>query len=187
MHFSPYTDQWKSSGVCIRGGFREPARRHGADPPVQSEAAVEPGVLWTPLSLQRAALPTDDLDNRKFYSMRWQRILTQPFCCCPQGSFQMFPYQAAAPTDSLWGVQEVSSMEQEQTREPPSWLSLLREGCSRDLICFPGCAPYSPMMEGKSLKSSQIRSYAAEVLGGNGAEVTPQSSVQPQRTGLAER
>ena len=42
--------------------------------PVQSERAMEPGVLWTPLSLQRAALPIDDLDNRKFYSTRQRKI-----------------------------------------------------------------------------------------------------------------
>ena len=36
--------------------------------------AMESGVLWIPLSLQRAALPIDDLDNRKFYSTRQRKI-----------------------------------------------------------------------------------------------------------------
>ena len=45
--------------------------------------------------------------------------------------------------------------------------SLLREGCSRDVICFPGCALCSLMMRRNSLKSSQIRSHATAVLGGD--------------------
>ena len=165
-HFSPHTDQWKPSGVRIRGGFREPARRHGADPPVQSEAAVEPGVLWTPLSLQRAALPTDDLDNRKFYSTRQIKN--------SQAALLWLSSRILPDVSILGSCSDRLSLGSARGVQCGTWPnqratipSLLREGSSCDVICFPGCAWYSPMMRGKSLKSSQRRSHAAEVLGGD--------------------
>ena len=91
----------------------------------------------------------------------------QPFCCCPQGSFQMFPYGAAAPIDSLLssvrGVECGTGTNQRATI--PFWL---RESCLSNVICFPGCVLCSPMNgRGKRFKSSQIRSHPEEVLDGD--------------------
>ena len=130
------------------------------------QQVLEPGTLRTPLSLQKAALPTDGLGNRKFYSMR-QRKNSQAALLLL--SLRILPDVSISGScsnrlslGSARGVQFGTRANQRATIP-----SLLREGCSWDVICFPGCAPYSPMMGGKSLKSSQIRSHAAEVLGGD--------------------
>ena len=134
--------------------------------PVQSAAGPEPGVLRTPLSLQRAALLTDGLGNRRFYSMR-QRKNSQ--AALLQLSSRILPDVSILGScsdrlslGSARGVQCGTGANQRATMP-----SLLREGCSWNVICFPGCALCSLMMGGKSLKLSQIRSHATVVLGGD--------------------
>ena len=78
----------------------------------------------------------------------------------------MFPCMMAAPIHCLLNSTRVVQCGT-GTNQRATIPFLLRESCLSNLICFPGYVLCSPMNGGKTLKSSQIRSHAAEVLGGD--------------------